>query len=47
MMIWRLPAVDGPWMPLSLVFPAYYLVLSAKLSAAERSQLHTRKADAP
>ena len=36
MMIWRLPAVDGPWMSLSLVFPIYYLTLSAKLSAAER-----------
>ncbi len=36
MMIWQLPAVDGPWMPLSLVFPAYYFVLSARLSAAER-----------
>lgn len=35
-MIWRLPAVDGPWMPLSLVFPVYYLLLSARLSAAER-----------
>lgn len=37
MMIWRLPAVDGPWMRLSLVFPIYYLVLSARLSAAERA----------
>jgi len=36
MMIWRLPAIGGPWMPLSLVFPIYYLVLSARLSAAER-----------
>jgi phosphatidylcholine synthase len=27
-MIWRLPAVDGPWTRLSLVFPIYYLVLS-------------------
>lgn len=27
-MIWRLPAVDGPWMPLSLIFPIYYVVLS-------------------
>jgi phosphatidylcholine synthase len=27
-MIWRLPAVDGPWTMLSLVFPAYYLALS-------------------
>ena len=35
-MIWRLPEVASPWMPLSLVFPAYYLVLSAKLSAEER-----------
>ncbi len=35
MMIWRLPAVDGPWMPLSLVFPLYYLGLSAKLSVDE------------
>lgn len=36
LIIWRLPAVDGPWMPLSLIFPVYYLVLSARLSAAER-----------
>ena len=35
-MIWRLPASDGPWMWLSLVFPVYYLALSARLSAAER-----------
>ena len=34
--IWRLPAVDGPWMPLSLVFPVYYLLLSARLSAVDR-----------
>lgn len=27
-MIWRLPAVDGPWTLLSLIFPAYYFVLS-------------------
>jgi phosphatidylcholine synthase len=27
-MVWRLPATDGPWMWLSLVFPAYYVVLS-------------------
>ncbi len=38
MIIWRLPAVDGPWMPLSLVFPVYYLGLSALLSAVERRQ---------
>jgi phosphatidylcholine synthase len=34
--IWRLPETDGPWLWLSLVFPAYYLVLSLKLSAADR-----------
>ena len=27
-MIWRLPAVDGPWTLVSLIFPLYYLVLS-------------------
>lgn len=27
-MIWRLPAVDGPWTAVSLIFPAYYIVLS-------------------
>jgi len=27
-MMWRLPAVDGPWTALSLIFPAYYVVLS-------------------
>jgi len=27
-MIWRLPAVDGPWTLISLIFPLYYLVLS-------------------
>lgn len=37
-MIWRLPSVDGPWMLLSLVFPIYYLALSARLSADERRQ---------
>jgi phosphatidylcholine synthase len=26
--IWRLPATDGPWIVLSLVFPAYYFALS-------------------
>lgn len=37
-MIWRLPAVDGPWMPASLVFPIYYFVLSARLTANERAR---------
>lgn len=27
-MVWRLPATDGPWPWLALVFPAYYFVLS-------------------
>ena len=27
-MIWRLPATDGPWAILSLVFPVYYVALS-------------------
>lgn len=27
-MIWRLPATDGPWAIISLVFPVYYLGLS-------------------
>jgi phosphatidylcholine synthase len=27
-LIWRLPAVDGPWALLSLIFPIYYGVLS-------------------
>ena len=26
--IWRLPAVDGPWTMISLVFPVYYFALS-------------------
>jgi phosphatidylcholine synthase len=26
--IWRLPAVDGPWTLLSFSFPLYYFVLS-------------------
>ena len=30
--IWRLPAVDGPWLPLSLVFPVYYFMLSLVLT---------------
>ena len=27
-MIWRLPAVDGPWTMVSLIFPVYYFALS-------------------
>jgi phosphatidylcholine synthase len=27
-LIWRLPATDGPWLVLSLIFPVYYVALS-------------------
>jgi phosphatidylcholine synthase len=27
-MLWRLPAVGGPWTMASFIFPAYYLALS-------------------
>lgn len=27
-LVWRLPATDGPWMMLSLIYPAYYVALS-------------------
>jgi phosphatidylcholine synthase len=30
--VWRLPRVDGPWLWLSLVFPAYYVGLSLWLT---------------
>ena len=36
MVVWRLPAVDGPWLPLSLVFPVYYTVLSLWLTGRDR-----------
>lgn len=35
-MMWRLPATDGPWMALSLVFPAYYVGLSLWLNGGTR-----------
>jgi phosphatidylcholine synthase len=35
--IWRLPATDGPWVWLALVFPVYYVALSLRLTAAERA----------
>ena len=34
--IWRLPAVDGPWTLLSLIFPIYYVVLSLWLHAGTK-----------
>jgi phosphatidylcholine synthase len=33
LVVWRLPATDGPWAMLSLVFPIYYTALSLWLSA--------------
>jgi hypothetical protein len=36
-MIWRLPAVDGPWTLISLLFPLYYLALSLWLHAGGRA----------
>jgi len=36
-LIWRLPATDGPWPWLALVFPIYYVVLSMRLTTEERS----------
>ena len=32
-MIWRLPATDGPWTMLSLIYPVYYVALSLWLQA--------------
>ncbi len=32
-MIWRLPAVDGPWTMISLAFPVYYVALSLWLQS--------------
>ena len=35
--IWRLPATGGPWVPLSLVFIAYYMGLSFYLHGRDRT----------
>lgn len=35
--VWRLPAVGGPWLPLSLVFPVYYVGLSLWLTLGDRT----------
>ena len=35
--IWRLPATDGPWLNLSLVFPVYYTALSFYLHARQQT----------
>ena len=34
--VWRLPATDGPWILLSLIFPVYYMLLSLWLHARSR-----------
>ena len=36
-LIWRLPAVDGPWAVISLAFPAYYFALSLWLHVGGRT----------
>jgi phosphatidylcholine synthase len=41
--IWRLPATTGPWLPLSLVFPVYYVGLSLFLHV--RDALRLRSSD--
>lgn len=38
-MIWRLPALDGPWTLISLLFPVYYVVLSLWLHAGPSTPL--------
>jgi phosphatidylcholine synthase len=30
--VWRMPATDGPWTTLSLIFPTYYMLLSSWLN---------------
>jgi phosphatidylcholine synthase len=35
-LVWRLPATDGPWAWVSLIFPIYYFVLSAYLDVKSR-----------
>lgn len=39
-MVWRLPATDGPWMALSLVFPVYYFALSFWLHIRTQAPKH-------
>jgi phosphatidylcholine synthase len=34
--VWRLPATDGPWAALSLVFPVYYTILSLYLHSRNK-----------
>ena len=39
-MVWRLPATDGRWMALSLVFPVYYVGLSLRLHLSTSAPEH-------
>jgi phosphatidylcholine synthase len=39
LIVWRLPATDGPWVTLSLVFPIYYTALSLWLSVFARANV--------
>lgn len=39
-MVWRLPATDGPWLMLSMIFPIYYIALSLWLHAGSRAASH-------
>lgn len=39
-MVWRLPATDGPWVALSMVFPVYYVALSLWLHGRSREPLN-------
>lgn len=34
--VWRLPATDGPWAWISMIFPIYYFALSAYLDVRSR-----------
>ena len=34
--VWRLPATDGPWAALSMIFPVYYTALSFYLHMRQK-----------
>ena len=42
--VWRLPQMDARWIHLSLVFPAYYMVLSFVLDRRSRTRPHSHTA---
>ena len=47
LIVWRLPATDGPWMMLSLVFPVYYFALSFWLHLRTPAPSHPRTSSHP